>query len=428
MAKASSSPIRESEDVPPFNRELARLRGYRSALHTPLMSNGAAIGMVIVTRKGPGAFAAADVKLVRTFADQAVIAIENARLFDEVQVKTRDLEEALGQQTASAEILRVISSSPTDVRPVFESIVRTARKLCDAERASVHILRDGAYHAIAVVGRRETGHDDRLADHPIWPGRGSITGRVAEERGVVHVHDVAADPEFTFLREDGFEFRRTMLGVPLLRDGRVIGVIVLQRSVVQPFTKTHIDLITTFADQAVIAIENARLFDEVQARTCDLEESLQQQTATANVLKVISRSAFDLQAVFDTLIRSAVELVSAAHGTIHIREGDVYPHRASFGFNSELLSFVSQRKFSPGRETLAGRVALSGAVEDIPDVLVDTEYLPFVKGVRQGTLVARRAAAARERVEGAIDSGARRAGSFYAPPDRTRCRPSPTRQ
>jgi GAF domain-containing protein len=195
----------------------------------------------------------------------------------------------------------------------------------------------------------------------------------------VHIHDVKADPEFTYLRQDGFEFRRTMLGVPLLRDGRVIGVIVLQRPVVQPFTKTHIDLVTTFADQAVIAIENARLFDEVQARTRDLTEALQQQTATANVLKVISRSAFDLQAVFDTLIRSAVELVGAAHGTIHIREGDVYQHRASFGFNSELLSFVSRHRFSPGRETLAGRVALSGVVERIPDVLVDSEYLPSMK-------------------------------------------------
>ena len=348
-------------------------------LGVPLLRGGKVAGVFVLGRRNPGLFTDRAVEQARTFADQAVIAIENARLFDQVQAKTRDVEEALNQQTASAEILRVISSSPTDARPVFETIVRTARKLCDAERASVHILRDGAYHAIAVEGPRESVHDQRLVHHPILPGRGSITGRVAEERSVVHIHDVKADLEFTYLREDGFEFRRTMLGVPLLRDGRVIGVIVLQRPVVQPFTKTHIDLVTTFADQAVIAIENARLFDEVQARTRDLTEALRQQTATANVLKVISRSAFNLQAVFDTLIRSAVELVGAAHGTIHIREGDVYQHRASFGFNPELLSFVSRHGFSPGRETLAGRVALSGVVESIPDVLVDSEYLPSMK-------------------------------------------------
>ena len=265
-------------------KEYATVGEFRTCLAIPMLRNGAPIGVLVMLRAEVRPFNNKQIELVQTFADQAVIAIENVRLFDEVQAKTRDVEEALEQQTASAEILRVISSSPTDVRPVFETIVQTARKLCDAERASVHILRDGAYHAIAVDGRRETGHDESLFDHPILPGRGSITGRVVEERSVVHIHDVKADSEFTYLREDGFEFRRTMLGVPFLRDSQVIGVIVLQRSVVQPFTKTHIDLVTTFADQAVIAVENARLFGEVQAKTRDLEESLQQQTATADVL------------------------------------------------------------------------------------------------------------------------------------------------
>ncbi|HEY1863917.1 MAG TPA: GAF domain-containing protein, partial [Roseiarcus sp.] len=299
---------------------------------------------------------------------------QNARLFDEVQAKTRDLEESLEQQTASAEILRVISSSPTDVRPVFETIVRTARKLCDAERASVHILRDGAYHAIAVDGRRETGHDESLFDHPILPGRGSITGRVAEGRSVVHIHDVKTDPEFTFLREDGFEFRRTMLGVPLLRDGQVIGVIVLQRPVVQPFTKTHIDLVTTFADQAVIAIENARLFDEVQARTREVEEALKQQTATADVLKVISRSAFDLQTVLHTLVESAAKLCDADKATITRELGGLYYRAESYGFSEEFMRRVRDIPVTAERGTVSGRALLEGVAIQVEDVQSDPEY------------------------------------------------------
>jgi two-component system, NtrC family, sensor kinase len=355
-------------------KEYATVGEFRTCLAIPMLRNGAPIGVLVMLRGEVRPFNNKQIELVQTFADQAVIAIENVRLFDEVQAKTRDVEEALEQQTASAEILRVISSSPTDVRPVFETIVQTARKLCDAERASVHILRDGAYHAIAVDGRRETGHDESLFDHPILPGRGSITGRVVEERSVVHIHDVKADSEFTYLREDGFEFRRTMLGVPFLRDSQVIGVIVLQRSVIQPFTKTHIDLVTTFADQAVIAVENARLFGEVQAKTRDLEESLQQQTATADVLKVISRSAFDLQAVFEALISSAVNLMGGKHGTIYVRDGENFRIRAHFGVSERFVDFLARNPPTPGMGSASGRVMLTGKVVVIPDILQDKDY------------------------------------------------------
>jgi GAF domain-containing protein len=355
-------------------KDEARLGNVRAMLGVPLLRNGEPVGAFALGRADPVPFTDRQIDLVTTFADQAVIAIENVRLFDEVQAKTRDLEEALEQQTASAEILRVISSSPTDVRPVFESIVRTVRRLCDAERASVHILRDGVYHAIAVEGPSERAHDQRLVHHPILPGRGSITGRVVEERRVVHVHDVKADPEFTYLREDGFKFRRTMLGVPLLRHGRVIGVIVLQRSIVQPFTKTHIDLATTFADQAVIAIENARLFDEVQARTRDLEESLQQQTATAEVLKVISRSAFDLDTVLKTLADSARSLSGATGVLVLLREGEVARLRAESGCTPQHREYVAAHPFRPGRETVTGRVLITGEAVHIPDVLADPDY------------------------------------------------------
>jgi two-component system, NtrC family, sensor kinase len=355
-------------------KDEARVGNVRAMLGVPLMRNGEPIGAFALGRDEPVPFTPRQLELVTTFADQAVIAIENARLFDEVQGKTRDLEEALEQQTASAEILRVISSSPTDVRPVFETIVRTARRLCDAERASVHILRDGAYHAIAVDGRAERAHDQSLVHHPILPGRGSITGRVVEERSVVHVHDVKADPEFPYLREDGFEFWRTMLGVPLLRDGQVIGVIVLQRSVVRPFTKMHIDLVTIFADQAVIAIENARLFDEVQAKTRDLEESLAQQTATADVLKVISRSAFDLEAVLKTLADSARSLSGAATAMVLLCDGEVLRLRAESGCPPEFREYTVAHPPRMGRKTGTGRVLMTGEAVHIPDVLADPDY------------------------------------------------------
>jgi two-component system, NtrC family, sensor kinase len=352
-----------------------QLGNYRALLGVPLIRDGKVEGVFGLQGREPGAFTQRQVELVRTFADQAVIAIGNVRLFDEVQAKTRDLEEALEQQTASAEILRVISSSPTDVRPVFETIARTARKLCKAERASIHILRDGTYRAIAVDGRPDRAHDQSLAHHPILPGRGSIVGRVVEEQRVVHVHDVKADPEFTYLREDGFEFRRTMLGVPLLRDGQVIGVIVLQRSVVQPFTKTHIDLVTTFADQAVIAIQNARLFDEVQAKTRDLEESLQQQTATADVLKVISRSAFDLQAVWRTLVESASTLCEAPMGLIELLDGDVFRMVMQKGYGEAFERYLIENPLRAGSPSGTGRAASTGEVSHIPDVLEDPDYL-----------------------------------------------------
>ncbi len=399
--------------APPTMRAIAERHGNFAVLITRMVWNGRLIGTLGVTRAPDATFTARERKLLRTFADQAVIAIENARLFGEVQAKTRDVEEALEQQTASAEILRVISSSPTDARPVFETIVRTARKLCNAERASVHILRDGAYHAIAVEGPRESVHDHRLVHHPILPGRGSITGRVAEERSVVHIHDVKADPEFTYLREDGFEFRRTMLGVPLLRDSQVMGVIVLQRPVVQPFTKTHIDLVTTFADQAVIAIENARLFDEVQAKTHDLEESLRQQTATADVLKVISRSAFDLDAVFDALLAAAVSLVGSRGGTICVREGDRFRYRAvAEGRDSAMWRYLAEHPPTPGRASVAGRILLSGRPEIITDSLLDSELKVPVHALAGSRSVAGVPLLRNDKVEGALMVGRAEAGPF----------------
>ena len=305
----------ESEDVPPLIRELARLRGYRSMLFTPLMSSGTPIGLISVTRKEPGTFAANHVQLVRTFADQAVIAIENVRLFDEVQAKTRDLTEALTYQTGSSNILSVIASSPTDVGPVLKAIVESACELCDADDAVVHLregddLRYSAHHGPIPVG---------FEKRPI--SRDWVTGRSVVDKVPIHVHDVlsAEGDEFPEAqRLSRAQGNRTLLSVPLLREGESIGAIVLRRTEVQPFSDKQIALLQTFADQAVIAIGNVRLFDEVQARTRDLSESLEQQTATSEVLEVISASAGELKPVFQKMLENATRVCGAHFGVMNL--------------------------------------------------------------------------------------------------------------
>jgi two-component system, NtrC family, sensor kinase len=261
----------EAEDVPLLLRDIARLRGYRSMLFTPLMSNDKPIGMISVTRREAGTFAAHYVQLVRTFADQAVIAIENVRLFDEVQAKTRDLTEALTYQTGSGNILRVIASSPTDVKPVLKAIVESACELCEADDALV-TLRDGddlkfqAQHGSIPVGW------ERSPINRQWP-----SGRAVVDRKAVHVNDLlsAEGDEFPKARELAARSNvRTVLSVPLLRENESIGVIVLRRTEVNPFSNKQISLLQTFADQAVIAISNVRLFEQVQARTQELSQSL----------------------------------------------------------------------------------------------------------------------------------------------------------
>src|SRR5215467_6143913 len=269
--------------------------GFRTMLGVPLMRKGTPIGVFGLVRRSVRPFSDKQIELLITFADQAVIAIENVRLFDEVQARTREVQQSLEYQTAISGVLNVISRSPSDVQPVLNTIAETAQRLCHAEQAYVMRLEDdGRYHPAAGKDVEEA-RIEFLRQNPIAPDRGSTCGRVALEKRTIHIVDAQADPEYTLPMAGHRARHRTLLGVPLLRDGIAIAVIVLVRADVEPFTEKQIELVTTFADQALIAIENARLFDEVQARTEELSESLQQQTATADVLKVISRSTFDLQ-------------------------------------------------------------------------------------------------------------------------------------
>jgi two-component system, NtrC family, sensor kinase len=255
----------ELEDVPRINREIARLRGYRSMVFTPLMSNGTPIGMISVTRKEPGSFSAHYVQLLQTFADQAVIAVENVRLFNETK-------EALERQTATADILKVIASSPSDVQPVFEAIAERSKRLVDALSTTVFRLVDGVMHLRAFTPTNPEADATLKAIFPV-PLSSFSWGEAIAKAEIFRVIDteleIATIRDLARLR--GF---RSMLFVPLLRDRTSIGVIAVTRVEPGPFVEHHVQLLQTFADQAVIAIENARLFDEVQARTRELSQSL----------------------------------------------------------------------------------------------------------------------------------------------------------
>ncbi|MGH6751469.1 MAG: GAF domain-containing protein, partial [Bradyrhizobium sp.] len=352
-------------------RQYQKLGGHRTNLGVPLRSKGETIGIFTLTRQVVRPFSEKQIELVSTFADQAVIAIENVRLFDEVEAKTRDLSEALTYQTGSANILKVIASSPTDVGPVFNAIVESACELCEAYDAVLRLKQGEDLCFSAHQGPIMTFRENR----PI--SRNWTAGRAVIEKRPIHVHDLLASEgeEFPEAREmRRHQGHRTVMSVPLLREGESIGAITLRRLEVNPFSDKQITLLQTFADQAVIAIGNVRLFEEVQAKTRDLTESLQQQTATADVLKVISRSAFDLQTVLDTLTESAARLCGADMAAIARDTPDGYYHATSYNFSVDWIRVTDRMRIPVDRGSVIGRALLAGTAVQIPDVLADPEY------------------------------------------------------
>ena len=356
-------------------KDEARLGNVRAMLGVPLLRNGEPVGAFALGRAEPIPFTHRQIDLVTTFADQAVIAIENARLFDEVQAKTRDLEESLQQQTATADVLKVISRSAFDLDTVLKTLADSARSLSGATGVLV-LLRDGEFVRLRAESGCTAQHREYVAAHPFRPGRETVTGRVLITGEAVHIPDVLADPDYEYGIGPQVGNYRATFGTPLIRNGIVDGVFTLLRPEPGAFTPRQIELVRTFADQAVIAIENTRLFDEVQAKTRDLQESLEQQTATADVLKVISRSAFDLQAVFDTLISSAIALIGADQGSLWMRDGDLFRFRAYHGHSPDYVAWVEDHPLRAGRSSSVGRVAMTKQAALIPDVLEDLEYTP----------------------------------------------------
>jgi two-component system, NtrC family, sensor kinase len=358
----------------PDGSDMAVRLGYKAILAVPLLRENEAIGALTIRRSEAKPFTKKQIELVTTFADQAVIAIENARLLHE-------LRQSLEQQTATSKVLDVISRSAFDLRAVFEAVAESSVRLCEADHAFIfrfdgELLRGAAFFNVSQE------HNDFVERNPIRPGRHSITGRAAFERRTIHVPDISSDPEHSYAVK-AIDPIRTVLAVPILKGNDLLGVISIFHLQVKPFTDNQIAVVEIFADQAAIAIENVRLLDELRQRTGDLTESLEQQTATADVLKVISRSTFNLKSVLDTLLKSAARLCQADHSFVFLREHDGYRCVSGSGDIPEWIDYLKQQLIVPGRGTAAARAVLEGRTIHIPDVLADPEYT-FNEAQRRG--------------------------------------------
>jgi PAS domain S-box-containing protein len=295
----------------------------------------------------------------------------------ELKSREAQLRESLQQQTATADMLKAISRSAFDLQTVLDTLVESVTRLCEADHAWLFQREGECFRWVAGYGHATDVHArirDYFMNRDVPVDRGSVTGRTALEGKVVHLPDVLADPEYTWSGAQKIGGYRAALGAPLLRQGKVVGVIFIVKTVPQPFTAKQIELATTFADQAVIAIENTRLLSELRQRTDDLSESLEQQTATSEVLKVISSSVSDLQAVFDTMAENAVRLCEAERAFIFRFDGELLHAVASYNAGPELREFVHRNPISPGRHSISGRAALERRTVHVADVQADPEF------------------------------------------------------
>jgi signal transduction histidine kinase len=353
-------------------RAAYRVRGSRSQVVVPLLHHDEAVGTIAVTRRDSGGFTDDEMALLKTFADQAVIAVENVRLFNELEGRNRDL-------TATAEILRVISSSPTDVQPVFDTIVRSAMTLCDGLFSALFQFDGERLHHVAQHNVPPEGLEELRRIFPTRPTRGLQSSRAILERAVVHVPDVELDPEFQHLalsRAVGF---RSGLWVPMLREGVPIGVIAVNRAEPGPFSDTQIELLKTFADQAVIAVENVRLFKELQARTGELTQSVEKLTALGEVSRAVN-STLDVETVLDTIVSRASQLAGAAGCSIYEYDesSQQFELRATHNDDTEFVEALRTVPLRKG-EGLMGRAADMREPIQIPDITQAGAYESSVR-------------------------------------------------
>ena len=357
--------LQTQADEFPVTSELAQRLGFRTGLYVPLMREGVAIGVIALRRVEAQLFSERQVALLQTFADQAVIAIENARLVSE-------LRESLDRQMATSEVLSVISSSPGELEPVFQAMLQNAVRICEAKAGNIYRWEDGALRLVTTHNTPPT-FVEFLKQTPLRATANNPVGRMQRSKSLVHTADLASqqpyveksDPAIVAAVDLGSV--RTQVSVPLLKENEFIGAITLWRDEVRPFDDKQITLVQNFAAQAVIAIENARLLNE-------LRESLQQQTATADVLKVISRSTFDLQIVLNTLVESAAQLCAADMAAITRQQGSSYRHVASYGLSPRDDLAARNVPIELDRRTVTGRTVLAGNVVHVLDADADSEF------------------------------------------------------
>ncbi len=361
-------------EAPVATQEYAREFGFNSTIFAPMMRGDTVIGAIGVAHHEPRMFDDKKIALIRAFADQAVIAIENVRLFDDVQKRTRELTEALEQQTATSEVLSVISSSPGELQPVFDTMLVKASELCEANYGLMWLSEGDAFRTAALHGDLPKTYLDQWRSGTLFrPGPQVLLSRVTKSGQAIQVADLRTDA--SYLSGDPLPVAaadvagiRTLLAVPMVRDKQVVGAIGIYRKEIKPFTDKQIELVTSFAAQAVIAIENTRLLNE-------LRQSLQQQTASADVLKVISSSPTDVKPVFDTIGERAKELCDAEVSVVSMVRGDLIELVAVHGVSAEGVEAV--RRVYPMRrdnETITARAVRTGNIVHVSDVLADPQY------------------------------------------------------
>jgi GAF domain-containing protein/CheY-like chemotaxis protein len=355
--------------------ESQKLGRFRTVLGVPLLREGVPIGILFIWKERVQPFTGKQVELIATFADQAVIAIENVRLFQELEARNREVTEALEQQTATGKVLSTISSSPTDAQPVFDMIARSAKRLCNGEFSGVFQFDGELIHLVGHHGLTTEGIEVYNKAFPRPPAQDSAIGRATLSCAVAHIQDAQADPDYGLTALAQVGTMRCIIGVPMLREGKPIGGLVVWRSVPELFPDKQVELLKIFAEQAVIAIENVRLFQELEARNRDVTESLEQQTATADILKVISSSPTDVQPVFGMIAESARQLCHGEFCGVFRFDGELIHLVGHHGLTPEAAKVYQQAwPGPPGRGSAIGRAILSRGITHIPDVEADSEY------------------------------------------------------